>query len=170
MSVSGSTYVAAFGDGTSVLERVLLAIINAHTTDATDGRQAERLQTAMTALIGPAARHGQDMERALLFMRRQRQRDVCDVEMQALRSCAGFSTCATRTVTELATLAACEVLGCITASEVQATAIVLCEMFRKHGNNYGAEIDYVRQALEVEAVQRILNELAEWEVLSIGQN
>lgn len=164
MSGSGSTYITAYGGGSTVLERVLLAIINAHTTDATEGRQAERLQTAMTALIGPAARDGQDMERALLFMRRQRQRDVCDVEMQALRSCAGFPTCATRTVAELATLAACEVLGCITASEVQATVSVLCEMFRKHGNNYGAELDNVREALEAEAVQRLCGELAEWDV------
>lgn len=164
MSVSGSTYVAAFGDGTSVLERVLLAIINAHTTDETEDHKAERLQMAMTALIGPAARNGRDMERALLFMRRQRQRDVCDVEMQALRSCAGFPTYATRTVAELATLAACEVLGCIAASEVQTTASVLCEMFRKHGNNYGAELDHVKEALEAEAVQRLCVELAEWDV------
>lgn len=164
MSGSGSTYVAAFSGGTSVLERVLLAIINAHTTDATEGRQAERLQTAMTALIGPAERDGQDVERALLFMRRQRQRDVCDLEMQALRSCAGFLTCATRTVPELATLAAREILGCISAGEVQATASVLCEMFRKHGDNYGAELDNVRQALEAEAVQRLCDELSEWDV------
>ena len=164
MSGSGSTYVTAYGGGSTVLERVLLAIINAHTTDATEGRQAERLQTAMTALIGPAARDVQDMERALLFMRRQRQREICDVEMQALRLCAGAPRFATRTVAELATLAAREVLGCATAGEVRTTAIVLCEMFRKHGNNYSAEIDNVRQALEAEAVQRLCDELSEWDV------
>lgn len=164
MSVGDSTYVAAFGDGTSVLERVLMAVINAHTTDASEGLQTERLQTAMTALIGPAARNCQDMERALLFMRRQRQREICDVEMQALRLCAGAHRFATRTVPELATLAAREVLGCTTVGEVRTTAIVLCEMFRKHGNNYSAEIDNVRQALETEAVQRLCKELSEWDV------
>lgn len=161
---SGSTYLASFGDGASVLERVLMAVINAHTTDATEGRQAERLQTAITALIGPAARDGQDMEQALLFMRRQRPREICDVEMQALRLCAGAPRFATRTVPELATLAAREVLGCTTVGEVRTTAIVLCEMFRKHGNNYSAEIDNVRQALETEAVQRLCKELSEWDV------
>lgn len=162
MSVSCSTYVTAYGGGNTVLERVLLAIINAHTTDATEGRQAERLQTAMTALIGPAARDGQDMERALLFMRRHRQRDVCDVEMQALRLCA--PSCATRTVRELATLAAREVMGCTTAGEVQATADVLCEVFRKRGNAYDVASDHVQEALEAEAVQRLCDELAEWDV------
>ncbi|WP_406873564.1 hypothetical protein WHT83_08875 [Aminobacter sp. P9b] len=164
MSVSDSTYWAIFGDGTSVLERVLLAIINAHTTRATEGLQAERLQAAMTALIGPAARDGQDMERALLFMRRHRQRDVCDVEMQALRSCAGSTTCATRTVSELATLAACEVLGCTTAGEVEVTARVLCETFCKRGSPYEVALDHVQEVLEAEAVQRFCDELAEWGV------
>lgn len=164
MSVSDSTYVTAYGGGSTVLERVLLAIINAHTTSASEGLQAERLQTAMMALIGPAARDGQDMERALLFMRRQRQREICDVEMQALRLCADAPRCATRTVPELATLAAREFLGCTTADEVRATASVLCDIFRKHGNKYGAEIDNVRQALETEAVQRLCNELSEWDV------
>lgn len=164
MSVSGSTYFAAFGDGASVLERVLMAVINAHTTDATEGRQAERLQTAMTALLGSAARGGPDMERALLFMRRQRQRDVCDVEMQALRSCAGAQRCATRTVPELATLAAREVLGCTNTGEVQATARVLCETFRKSRNPYEVAPDHVQEAFEAEAVQRFCDELAEWGV------
>lgn len=53
MSGSDSTYAAIFGDGASVLERVLLAIIEAHTTLETEGRQGERLEAAMTALIGP---------------------------------------------------------------------------------------------------------------------
>lgn len=131
MSVSGSTDVTAFGDGTSVLERILMAVINTHTTSETEGLQAEQLQTAIAALIGPAARDGQDMERALLFMLRQRRRDVCDVEMLALGSGAGAPRCATRTVPELATLTARRVLGCATAGEVLATARVLCEIFSK---------------------------------------
>ena len=164
MSGSGSTYVAAFGGSPSVLERLLLAIINAHTTSETEGLQAERLQTAIAALIGPAARDGQDMERALLFMLRQRRRDVCDVEMQALGSSAGAPRCATRTVPELATLAARRVLGCATAGEVQATARVLCEIFSKRGNACDVAPDHVQEALEAEAVRRLCDELAEWAV------
>ncbi|MDH4986209.1 hypothetical protein QEZ47_11820 [Aminobacter anthyllidis] len=124
-----------------------MAVINAHTPDATKARQAERLQTAMTALIGPAARDGQDIERALLFMRRQRQRDVCDVEMQALHLCSGAPRCATRTILELATLAAREVLGCATTGEVQLTARLLCRMFRSQGISFEVWPDQAREAL-----------------------
>lgn len=164
MSGSGSTYVTAFGGCTSVLERVLLAIINAHTTDDTEGRQAERLEAAMTALIGPAVREGQDMERALLFMVRQRQKDICDFELRALRSCMHGPMRARRSVLELASLAAREVMGCTSVADVQATASVLCEMFRSRGKAYDVEPDHVREALESEAVQRLCDELAEWNV------
>lgn len=164
MSVSDPTYLAAFGGSPSVLERLLLAIINAHTTSETEGHKAERLQMAMTALIGPAARDEQDMERALLFMVRQRQKDICDFEMRALRSSAGGPMRAPRSVSELASLAARYVMGRTSAAEVQATASILCEIFRKNGNNYGAELDNVREAREAEAVQRLCGELAEWDV------
>lgn len=40
--------------GATVLERLLLAIINAHTTPETEGSQRGRLRAAATALIGPA--------------------------------------------------------------------------------------------------------------------
>lgn len=165
MSVSDSTYRAALGDGTSVLERVLLAIINAHTTSETEGRQVERLHAAITALVGPAAQDGQVMERALLFMVRERQKDICNLEMSALRSCARTSMGTARTLTELATLAAREVLGRYpAAAEIQATVRVLCEAFRKRGNAYRATPDHVQEALETEAVQRFCDELAEWGV------
>lgn len=165
MSGSNSTYRATFGDGSSVLEQVLLAIINAHTTSETEGRQVERLHAAITALVGPAAREGQDMERALLFMERERQKDICDLELSALRSCARTPMGTARTLAELATLAAREMLGRSTAAaEIQATVRVLCEAFRKRGNAYRAAPDHVREALETEAVQRFCDELAEWGV------
>lgn len=170
MSVSDSTYTATFGDGASVLERVLLAIINAHTTDEAEGCQAERLQAAMTALIGSAMSDRHDMDKALLFIMRQRQKDICDFEMRTLRSCSGASVNAVRSVPELAKLAAREVLGCTTATEVKANASVLGEMFRKRGTVYGLEPDHMRQALEAEAVRKILGELAEWDVPSTCQN
>lgn len=98
MSVSDSTYAAISEGGGTVLERGLLAIINAHTTSETEGGQAERLQAAMRALLGPITPNERDMERALIHMVRQRQKDACDIEMDALwlrgdarpRTCAPF--------------------------------------------------------------------------------
>jgi hypothetical protein len=164
MSVSDPTYLAAFGGSPSVLERVLLAIINAHTTSETEGDEAERLQMAMMALIGPAARDEQDLERALLFMVRQRQKDICDLEMCALRSSADEPMRAPRSVSELASLAAREVMGCKSTVDVQATASVLCAVFRNRGTACNVEQDYAQKALETEAVQRLCAELAEWDV------
>lgn len=167
MSVSGSTYLADFGNGNTVLERVLLAIINNRTTNETEGRQQERLDAAMVALLGPAMQVGHDLERALQFMARQRQGDICDVEMSALRSHSVAPIGAARTVQELADLAAREVMGCTSAADVHETARVLCDMFRRRGKVNGVEADHARDALETEAVQRIIGELAEWDILSI---
>jgi len=164
MSVSDSTCRADFSDGNTVLERVLLAIIEAHTTGGTEGRQRERLDAAMAALVGPTIQVGHDFERALQFMARRRQRDICDVEMRALRSCSVAPVGAARTVPELAKLAAREVMGCASPADVQATASVLCEMFRRCGKVNGVEPDHVREALEAEAVQRLCDQLAEWDV------
>ena len=164
MSVNDSTCRADFGDGSTVLERVLLAIINAHTTSETEGRQQERLDAAMMALIGPATQFGHDFERALQFMARQRQRDICNIEMRALRSCSVAPIGAARMVPELAKLAACEVMGCTSAADLQETARVLCDMFRRRGKVNDVEQDYIRDALEAEAVQRVCDELAEWNV------
>ena len=164
MSVNDSTYRADFGDGSTVLERVLLAIINAHTTGETEGHQQQRLDAAMMALIGPATQVGHDLERGLQFMARHRQRDICDVEMRALRSCSFASIGAARTVPQLANLAAREVLGCTASDEVQETARLLCEMFRRRGIVNDGVPDHVREAQEAEAVQRLCDELAEWNV------
>lgn len=164
MSGSDSTYAAIFGDGTSVLERVLLAIIEAHTTQETEGRQAERLQAAIVALIGPVTPRECDMERALLYMARQRQKDACDLEMDALRSCSNDPPRAARSVSKLATLAAREVLGCTTREDVRYATRTLCNLYRSRRNTYAMEYNSVEDALETEAVGRIWAELAEWGV------
>lgn len=164
MSVSDSTYPATFGDGASVLERILLAIINGHTTDETAGRQSDRLQAAMTALIGPATPKQRGLERALLFMVRERQKDICDIEMRSLHSEASVPKPSGRSVPELAKVAAREVLGFTTAAEVMPTTHMLCAMFQDRFGNYARELDDVREALEAEAVQRFCDELAEWDV------
>jgi hypothetical protein len=155
MSGSDSTYAA-------VLERVLLAIINAHTDAESEGRQRERLEAAMVALIGSVTPNRRNMHKAVLFMIRERQKDVCDFEMRSFRSCAEVSRGVMRSVSELASTAARKVMGCTTAAEVQATASILCDLFR--GKAYGEEPDHVRETLEVEAVQRLCNEFAEWGV------
>lgn len=169
MSGSDSTYAANFG-GSTVLERVLLAIIEAHTTQETEGRQGERLEAAMTALIGPVTPRERDLERALLYMVRQRQKDACDLEMNVLGSCGDARLRAVRSVPEVATLAARKIPNCTHPSDIQATARVLCKMFNAHGNAYGVEPDHIREALEAEAVRRILGELAEWDTPGIRPN
>jgi hypothetical protein len=164
MSGSDSTYAAIFGDSVSVLERVLLAIIEAHTTPETEGRQGKRLEAAITALIGPVTPRECDLERALLYMARQRQKDACDLEMAALRLCGGAHPRTARSISTLATLAAGEVLGIIAADEVQATANNLCNMFRRRSKVHAVECDHAREAREAEAVQRLCADLAEWDV------
>lgn len=57
MSASDPTTITTTAQaeyGATVLEQMLLAIINAHTTPETEGSQHRRLGVAMTALIGPA--------------------------------------------------------------------------------------------------------------------
>lgn len=164
MSGSDSPTPAIVMHGATVLERVLLAIINAHTADKDEDCRAERLQAAMTALIGPARPDGHDMERALLYMVRERQKDICDFEMQALRLRTPASRSAIRPVSELATVAARDVVGCTTGAEVEATVSALCEMYRQRCRGYEGEPDHFREARETEAVLRVLSELAEWDV------
>lgn len=159
--MSGSNSIRATILGHTVLERVLLAIINAHTTSESEGRQAERLQSAMGALLGPSTPQERDLERALVFMARERQRDICDVEMAALLPCPAKPEAA-RSIPELAKLAAREVLGCATGAELQAAARLLCEMYRRRGKAAGHE--HVREELQAEAIRRLCDELAEWDV------
>lgn len=164
MSGNDFTYTAVFGDGGTVLERVLLAIINAHTDAESEGREHERLEAAMVALVGPATSNQRDLERALLFMARQRQKDACDLEMDVLQLCGDVRPRAARSVSVLATLAVQKILGITAADEVQATAAVLCEMFRMRGKVHAVERDHVGEALKIESVQRLCAELAEGDI------
>jgi hypothetical protein len=63
-STSNASRISHIAYGATVLERVLLAIINAHTFRETDGQQAERLEAALLALVGPKKRNGCEMEKA----------------------------------------------------------------------------------------------------------
>ena len=164
MSGSDSTFLAPFGDGSSVLERVLLAIIEAHTTPETEGRQQERLGTAMGALIGPVTDHERQIEQAVRYMVRERQRDICEAEMAAIPSSRTAATTSARPIAQLAEVAARKVLGCSTPAELCAVARDLRLRYRLSAQTRPIEPDPITAALEEEAVGRILAELQEWGV------
>jgi hypothetical protein len=90
--------------------------------------------------------------------------------MDVLRMCDGARPRAARSVSALAALATREILGITAADEVQATARILCEMFRRRCHIDAVGHDHVRDALEAEAVRRILGELAEWDTPSVWPN
>ncbi|WP_299865673.1 hypothetical protein [uncultured Hoeflea sp.] len=162
MSGSDSTYHPDFGDGASVLERVLLAIIEAHTTPEAAGAQQERLQAAMVALIGPGTRKGHDMNKALLFMARQRRHAICEAEMLALSGRGGIPP-AILTIAELAENAARKFLQC-RDTDLPAAVDELCKSFRRYKAGTAIEPDPICEALKTQAVERICDELAEWDI------
>ncbi|MEO9612951.1 MAG: hypothetical protein ABJG86_17835 [Nitratireductor sp.] len=164
MSGSDSTYLAPFGDGSSVLERVLLAIIKAHTTPETEGRQQERLGTAMRALVGPVTERERQIEQAVRYMVRERQRDICAAEMAAIPCSRTAAATSARPIAQLAEAAACQVVGCSTPAELRAVARLLCQRYRLSVQTRPMEPDPITAALEEEAVGRILAELEEWGV------
>jgi len=164
MSGSDSTYAAKLSGGASVLERVLLAIIEAHTTPETDGRQQERLGTAMAAIIGPVTDHERQIEQAVRYMVRERQRDICEAEMAAIPSSRTAATTSARPIAQLAEAAARKVVGCSTPAELRAVARVLSQRYRLSSQTRPMEPDPITATLEDEAVGRILAELEEWGV------
>lgn len=163
MSGSDSTYAAA-GHRSAVLERVLLAIIKAHTTPETEGHQSKRLDAAMKALLGSVTPTERELGRALRFMARERQRDACDVEMAALAASCTAIAKSVRTIPQLAESAARQVMGCIAPEDIQTTARRLCDLYRTRGDVRSVERDPIMDALETEAAERLCAELAEWGV------
>jgi hypothetical protein len=164
MSGSDSIYLATYGDGSNVLERVLLAIITAHTTQETEGHQQERLNTAMAALVGPVTENERQLEQAVRYMARERQRDICEAEMAAIPSSRTAAATSARTIAQLAEVAARKVLGCSTPAELRAIARVLSQRYRLSAQTRPIEPDPITAALEDEAVGRIMAELQEWGV------
>ena len=164
MSGSDSTYLAPFGDESSVLERVLLAIIKAHTTPGTEGHQQARLDAAKRALIGPVTDHERQIEQAVRYMARERQRDICEAEMAAIPSSRTAATTSARPIAQLAEVAARKIVGCATPAELRAIARVLSQRYRLSAQTRPIEPDPITAALEDEAVGRIMAELQEWGV------
>jgi hypothetical protein len=97
-------------------------------------------------------------------MVRQRQMDICNFEMGAVLTHTNGTISAVRPISELASLAAREVIGCFDANETLTIARVLCCNYRKWVRAHSCEYDQVREALETEAVQRVCDELSEWDV------
>ena len=164
MSGSDSTYSADFGHRLTVLERVLLAIIKAHSTPATEGHQHERLDAAMTALVGPVTDCERQLEQAVRYMARERQRDICEAEMAAIPCSRTAAATSARPIAQLAEAAARKVLGCSTPAELRAVARFLSQRYRLSAQTRPMEPDPITAALEEEAVGRILAELEEWGV------
>ena len=148
----------------TVLERVLFAIIKAHPSGDTDGSDLERLDMAMTALIGAFRPDAARLEQALLFMVRQRHRDVCDYEMSTFGSHRDKSSGAARSVKQLAASAAREVMGLENACDIKSAARLLYATYRGRNGLNSVEYDHVREAREDEAVRCICDELAEWDI------
>jgi hypothetical protein len=151
-------------NGDTVLARLLLAIIEAHTTLETERYRQQRLDAALTALLGLVTPTEQELSRALRFMARERQRDACDVEMAALASSCPATAKSVRSIPQLAEVAAREVMGCVAPKEIQTIARHLCDLYRAHGNAHAVARDPTTDALEAEAVERLCAELAEWGV------
>lgn len=163
MSVCNSTYAVVEAGDATVLKRVLLAIIKAHTTPETAGREAARLQAAMDALIGSASPDEKRMEEALQFMIRQRQRAICDAEMVILSLRGEITPDSIPTLSELAKAAAQEILHCHKTA-IPAMVRLLCRSYRQRVMYSTVEVDPIGKALEAEAVKRICDELYEWGV------
>lgn len=157
MSVSDSTYPAPCN--AAILEGVLLAIIETHSKGDTEEAKAKRLQTAMDALIGPASPDEKDMEAALQYMIRQRQRAICDAEMQALLQRRSFTLQNVPPLAELAEEAAKQVLQCRKVG-IHSAANKLCALYRQHIAR-SATNDPVNNVLTSESVERICNQLYE---------
>lgn len=172
--------------GHTVLERVLLAIINAHTTQDTKESAQSRLRMAMRALVGTSATGAtpDGYDKALLFMARERHKDECHVTMHQFKNRNNATPPPepkVRSYAALANEAAATVLNS-TNEQLHANAKRLEEMISGRHQTRGdkrtnvdfartyrfraVEHDYVGETLEAESVQRICDELAEWGVTS----
>ena len=147
----------------TVLERVLMAIIEAHPSPEMERRQVDRLQEAMAMLLGTSKVHSAAIDKALMFMVRERQRDICNADMSALAIGSNITPLAVRSVSELAEIAARDVLGLACPVEVRAMVGVLDREYRRR-TGWQAVEHPAHEAMQDEAVRRILEELGEWDV------
>jgi hypothetical protein len=121
MSGSDSTYLAPFGDGSSVLERVLLAIIKHTRRPRPKAVSKSGWTRPWRRLSEPVTDHERQIEQAIRYMARERQRDICEAEMAAIPCSRTAATTSARSIAQLAEVAARKVLGCSTPAELRAS-------------------------------------------------
>jgi len=149
----------------TLLERVLAAIIMAHPSEQLNVSARQRLETAMSALVGPASADKRDMEEALLYMSRMRRRHIADMDLSALSN-VDCRQPQVPSLQDLAATAARNILHC-QEDDLPAMADSLCKLFRQRMSVVAEFPDYSQDALETEAVKRICDEFAEWGVKTL---
>jgi hypothetical protein len=149
--------------GDTVLERVLLAIIEAHTTPPNRGQALERLDVAMSALLGPVTERESRLTDAVVFMSGQRGQDALARDMEIVTPLEAEVRTRSRSITELARLAALEIVGC-SERDLEDTAEVLCDLYRTTCDRHGTDMDPVEEALRHEAAERICTTLRDFGV------
>lgn len=149
--------------GDTVLERVLLAIIEANTTPLNRGQELERLDVAMNALLGPVTERESRLADAVAFMLAQRGHDALARDMELFTPSKAHGRARTRSIAELARLAARKVVGC-SDRDLEVTAEVLCELYRTSCDSHGMDMDHVEEALRLEATERICTTLRDFGV------
>lgn len=142
------------GHGDTVLERVLIAIIKAHTTPATSGKELERLNIAMSALLGPVTEKESRLADAVAFISAQRGHDALARDMEFIASSKAQDSARSRSIAELARLAAREVVGC-SEGDLEGTAKVLSDRYRAGWQLSDTYMDPVEEALRLEAAEQI---------------
>lgn len=147
-----SDWLHAHGD--TVLERVLLAIIEAHTTPTDSGRELERLNIAMNALLGPVTNGESRLADAVAFTSAQRGHDALARDMELIAPSKAQGSARSRSIAELARLAAREIVGC-SAGDLEDTAQVLRDRYRTGWEFRELDLDPVDEALRLEAAEQI---------------
>lgn len=175
---------AGLGFGTTVFERLLLAIINGNPTNS-EKTPKQRLNAAIQLLIGQKAStnpmpDSRD-DRALVFMGQELHCDKCNHDMHLIKHYRNPSpppAPKVRSDLALAELAAERFFEHPNQQARHSTVNRLREQFsgtyqRKLGHsqniNYratyefrAAEHDYIEETLEADGLKRLCHELAEW--------
>lgn len=184
--LNDSDYRLAFG--ATVLERLLLAIIDANPIDTADTPQ-QRLNAAMKALVGKKvsskALPGDRDDRALIFMAGEHHRDKANHDIYKITRILKPN----KSIPEPAKLRSDRALAELATdhyfkiADEQARLSIVNRLREKFSGSYdrkqakgrqidhretyiyrAVEHDYVEETLEAEGLKRLCDELAEWGV------
>ncbi len=172
--------------GATVLERLVLAIIDANPIVSADTRQ-QRLNAAMKALIGkkatPHPLYNDRDDEALLFMARELHKDQCQQNMHAFMNRNNPDADPPPKIRSHKALAEQVEKHFFGSTDPQARYAIVNRLREKFSGTYqrkqgkGLAVDhertyiyravehgYVAETLEAEGLRRICDELAEWGV------